>query len=112
MICIKDREKRRLILRSKMLALAKHLSFKSKIIKDGMRIEWDVPIKMDDGLVLRADVYRPIQAGSYPVILSYGPYAKGLPFQIGYPQQWERLVRQHPDVMEGSTNKYQAWEVV
>jgi hypothetical protein len=23
-------------------------------LKDGMRIEWDVPIRMDDGLVLRA----------------------------------------------------------
>ena len=27
-------------------------------LRDGMRIEWDVPIVMDDGLVLRADVYR------------------------------------------------------
>ena len=25
-------------------------------IRDGMRIDWDMPIKMDDGLVLRADV--------------------------------------------------------
>ena len=28
--------------------------------RDGMRIDWDVPITMDDGLVLRADVFRPI----------------------------------------------------
>jgi len=26
-------------------------------IRDGMRIDWDVPITMDDGLVLRADVF-------------------------------------------------------
>ncbi len=26
-------------------------------VRDGMRIEWDVPIEMDDGLLLRADVY-------------------------------------------------------
>ncbi len=26
---------------------------------EGIFIEWDVPIEMDDGLVLRADVYRP-----------------------------------------------------
>ena len=25
-------------------------------IRDGMRIDWDVPITMDDGIVLRADV--------------------------------------------------------
>jgi predicted acyl esterase len=28
-------------------------------LRDGMRIEWDIPIIMDDGLVLRADIYRP-----------------------------------------------------
>ena len=42
-------------------------------IAHGMRIEWDVPIIMDDGVVLRADIFRPIQAGHYPAILSYGP---------------------------------------
>ena len=80
-------------------------------IRDGMRIDWDVPIKMDDGLVLRADVYRPAAEGRYPVILSYGPYAKGLAFQEGYPSAWQRMVSEHPDVAYGSTNKYQNWEV-
>ena len=32
-------------------------------IRDGMRIDWNVPITMDDGLVLRADVYRPVKDG-------------------------------------------------
>jgi len=80
--------------------------------RDGMRIDWDVPIEMDDGLVLRADVYRPTADGRYPVILSYGPYAKGLAFQEGYPSAWQRMVSEHPDVACGSTNKYQNWEVV
>ena len=53
-------------------------------IRDGMRIDWDVPIAMDDGLTLRADVYRPISEGRYPAIVSYGPYGKGLAFQDGY----------------------------
>ena len=30
------------------------------MVRDGMRIDIDVPIPMDDGLVLRADVYRPV----------------------------------------------------
>jgi len=81
-------------------------------VRDGMRIDWNVPIAMDDGLVLRADVYRPIPEGKYPALLSYGPYAKGLAFQDGYPDQWERMVAQHPDVAAGSSNKYQSWEVV
>ncbi len=81
-------------------------------IRDGMRIEWDVPIPMDDGIVLRADVFRPVADGRYPVLLTYGPYAKGLAFQDGYPSAWERMVTQHPDVAAGSSNKYQNWEVV
>jgi uncharacterized protein len=80
--------------------------------RDGMHIDWDVPITMDDGLVLRADVYRPAKVGKYPVILSHGPYAKGLAFQEGYPSAWQRMTQKHPDVMAGSTNKYQNWEVV
>jgi hypothetical protein len=80
-------------------------------IRDGMHIDWDVPITMDDGLVLRADVYRPTDDGRYPVLLSYGPYAKGLAFQEGYPSAWQRMVDEHPDVAAGSTNKYQNWEV-
>jgi len=80
--------------------------------RDGMRIDWDVQIAMDDGLVLRADVFRPIAEGRYPVILSYGPYAKGLAFQDGYPSAWERMAEKHPDVAAGSSNLYQSWEVV
>lgn len=80
-------------------------------IRDGMKIDWDVPITMDDGIVLRADVYRPIQEGKYPVILTYGPYGKGLAFQDLYKTCWDRMVEEHPDVSAGSTNKYQNWEV-
>ncbi|MCL6637936.1 MAG: CocE/NonD family hydrolase, partial [Alicyclobacillus sp.] len=81
-------------------------------VRDGMRIDWDVPIAMEDGLVLRADVFRPVEDGQYPVILTYGPYGKGLSFQEGYPRQWKGLVERCPQVLEGSTNKYQNWETV
>jgi predicted acyl esterase len=81
-------------------------------VRDGMQIDWNVPIAMEDGLVLRADVFRPVKAGKYPVILTYGPYAKNLAFQDGYPSAWQRMVEKHPDVSAGSTNKYQNWEVV
>jgi len=81
-------------------------------IRDGMRIDWDVPVTMDDGLVLRADVFRPVKDGKFPVILSYGPYAKNLAFQDGYPSAWQRMTEKHPDVAAGSSNLYQSWEVV
>ena len=80
-------------------------------VRDGMRIEWNVPIVMDDGVVMRADDFRPIADGHYPVILTYGIYAKGLSYQEGYPMQWEKMVTDHPEILEGSTNKYQNWEV-
>ena len=80
-------------------------------VRDGMRITWHQPIKMDDGIVLRADMFQPIAEGRYPVILTYGIYAKGLAYQEGYPNQWEKMVADHPEILEGSTNKYQNWEV-
>lgn len=77
-----------------------------------MQIEWDVPIPMDDGVVLRGDVFRPMPEGRYPVILSMGPYAKGLPFQAGYRDQWEAMVGEHPEVAQGTSCRYANWEVV
>jgi len=81
-------------------------------IRNNMQIDWDVPISMDDGIVLRADVFRPAGPGRFAVLLSYGPYAKGLAFQDGYPSAWDRMVHDHPDVAAGSTNLHQNWEVV
>jgi predicted acyl esterase len=80
-------------------------------IRDGMRVQWDAPIAMDDGLVLRADVFRPVANGRYPVILSYGPYAKGMAFEDSRPYAWKRLIEQCPEILQGSSNKYQAWEL-
>ena len=80
-------------------------------IRDGMRIDWDVPIEMDDALVLRADIFRPIKKGRFPVILSHGPYGKWLHFEDGYKTAWDRMTRNHPSVTAGSTNKYQSWEI-
>jgi uncharacterized protein len=77
-----------------------------------MHIEWDVPIEMDDAVVLRADVFRPAGDGYHPVILSYGPYGKGLSFQEGYKGNWARLTKAAPEVLRGSSNRYQNWELV
>ena len=81
-------------------------------LRDGMRIDWDTPIAMDDGVILRCDVFRPPRDGKYPVILSAGPYAKGLAFQERAPYAWHRLISRHPEVARGSTCKYANWEVV
>ncbi|MGB7010175.1 MAG: CocE/NonD family hydrolase [Pseudolabrys sp.] len=80
-------------------------------VRDGMQIDWDMPITMDDGVVLRCDVFRPVKKGRYPVLLSYGPYGKWLHFEDGYKTAWRRMEEKQPDVMAGSTNRYQSWEV-
>lgn len=80
--------------------------------RNGMLVDWDCPIEMDDGLVLKADVFRPVEPGHYPVLITYGPYAKGLAFQEGYPSAWKIMAEKHPDVTAGSSNLLQSWEVV
>lgn len=41
-----------------------------------MIFERDVEIPMRDGEPLRANVYRPVGEGSFPVVMSHGPYGK------------------------------------
>ena len=81
-------------------------------IRDGMRREFNVEIMMDDGVPMRADIFRPIEDGNYPVILTYGPYGKGLAFQDGYKFAWETMAARNPDALYGSSNLYQSWELV
>ncbi|MBV9712474.1 MAG: CocE/NonD family hydrolase [Ktedonobacteraceae bacterium] len=42
-------------------------------------IDFDVPARMRDGVVLRANVYRPVGEGKWPVLLTRLPYGKDLP---------------------------------
>jgi predicted acyl esterase len=80
-------------------------------VRDNMRILWDVPIAMDDGTALRADVYLPLVEGRYPVLMTHGPYGKGASFSESRPYAWAALVRKHPTAGARTSNKYQAWEV-
>lgn len=41
-----------------------------------VKVEFNVPVPMRDGTVLRADVFRPDTAGQWPVILRRTPYGK------------------------------------
>ena len=82
-------------------------------IRGNMRIEWGVPIEMDDGIVLRADVFRPISEGTVPVIVAHGPYGKGLAFYDGHFKiVWDMMTAAYPETASASSNRYQAWEMV
>lgn len=88
------------------------MTYERVVNLDRMRIELDVPVEMDDGLVLRADVFRPAEPGAFPVILSYGPYGKWMHFGDGSPRQWERLISEHPEAIRDSSTRFACYEVV
>lgn len=46
-------------------------------------IEHGVPVKMRDGTVLRADIYRPTAPGKFPIILTRTPYDKSNDVDFG-----------------------------
>jgi uncharacterized protein len=77
-----------------------------------MHIDWDVPVEMDDGVTLRADVFRPDGDGRYPVLMTHGPYGKGLAFQEGFAGMWRVIEAKYPEIPAGSSNRYQNWETV
>jgi len=54
-----------------------------------MIIERDLPVKMDDDLVLRADIYRPDTDKKVPIIMTSGPYGKGVKYQEHYKPMWD-----------------------
>jgi putative CocE/NonD family hydrolase len=80
---------------------------------DNMIIERDVAIPSDD-ITLRADVFRPKDSNSNPapVIMTMGPYGKGVEYKTGYPPQWKWLITTYPDVLPGSTWSFMTWETV
>jgi uncharacterized protein len=45
--------------------------------------EGNVPLKMRDGVILHADVYRPKVDGQFPVLLQRTPYDKNNGFSFG-----------------------------
>lgn len=78
----------------------------------GMRIDVDMEIVMDDGIIVRCDVYRPDDEKAYPAILTYGPYGKGMHFSTGYAPFWNRIKTAYPEILEGTSGKYMNWETV
>ncbi|HLL78918.1 MAG TPA: CocE/NonD family hydrolase, partial [Ktedonobacteraceae bacterium] len=42
-------------------------------------VDFDVPARMRDGTILRANIYRPAGEGAWPVLLTRLPYGKDLP---------------------------------
>ena len=61
---------------------------------------------------LYADIFRPSTLGPHPVLLTLGPYGKGVPYHIGYPHQHAWMVSTYPNLLPGSTREHLTWETV
>ncbi|MEN9417315.1 MAG: hypothetical protein RI988_935, partial [Pseudomonadota bacterium] len=77
-----------------------------------MVIEKHVGIEMPDGVVLRANVFRPLASGRYPVIMSFGVYGKDVHFEDAFNPQWQVLKRIYPGLdRDGSSGRWLRWEI-
>ena len=66
---------------------------------------------MDDSVVLRCDVFRPLDNKKHPVLMSQGPYGKWLHFADGFTPQWDYIVKRYPEVLSNTSSRYQNFEV-
>jgi putative CocE/NonD family hydrolase len=70
-------------------------------------VERDVAVPMRDGVLLRADVYRPAQGGPHPVLLSRTPYDKSQPFAPGVmPDPLQATAAGYVFVMSDTRGRY------
>ncbi len=79
---------------------------------ENMIIERDVPIPADDGLLLRADVFRPNDGAPHPVVMTQGVYGKGAPYRDAFASHWKVLMAEKPEVHPESSKEHMVWETV
>lgn len=77
-----------------------------------MIIERNVAIPMDDGLNLRADIFKPVNHEPFPIIISMSPYGKGLEWKTGWAPSWKAFWAKHPSALSGSTKSHLIWECI
>lgn len=82
------------------------------LTRENMRISYNVPIPMEDGAYLMSNIYFPLEEGVYPVVLTVGAYGKDLYFPELYPEQWNAMRRDHPEVFANTSALHMSWEVV
>ncbi|MDE2464114.1 MAG: CocE/NonD family hydrolase [Alphaproteobacteria bacterium] len=60
----------------KRLRTFRHPNVVVSKVPQNVHADWNVPVRVRDGTILRVNVYRPAEAGSFPVIMSAHPYGK------------------------------------
>jgi uncharacterized protein len=75
-----------------------------------MVLDKDVEIRLSDGAVLRADVYRPEGTGKHPALMTYGPYGKDSHISQFMGDGWNKLKARHPEMVANSTGNHMVFE--
>ena len=73
-------------------------------------LDKDVEVMTRDGTTLRANVFRPDDAGKHPVVMTLGPYGKDVHMKEFQPGPWENLVKNYPGITENSSCEYLGFE--
>jgi predicted acyl esterase len=80
-------------------------------VSSEIHVDWNVPVRVRDGTVLRVNVFRPKGGGPFPIIMSAHPYGKDkIPAKTrsgrGVPLQSRLLPQPHPVRISA----YTSWE--
>ena len=78
-----------------------------------MKFDYDVAVPMPDGIVLRANVFRPDDTAAHPVIITMSPYGKDHDFKVSSARQWAFLAGKYPSTLcAHSRCTHWVWETV
>jgi len=72
----------------------------------GAVIEYDVEVPMRDGVALRADVYRPMGDGPWPVIVTRTPYNRTSSIEISHLDPWAAVRRGFIAVVQDTRGRF------
>ena len=83
-----------------------------KEIAPGVLFEKNVVVPMRDGSSLIANVYRPKEPGTYPVIMSLSAYSKDLHTKAIHAGAWDKMLDRIPGLLDNSSGLYHGWELL
>ena len=77
-------------------------------MSEALLFERDVAIRVRDGTILRANVYRPSSSDRSPVIMTVGPYGKDVHFADRNPDAYA-LIAEHGPYLNWETPNPDWW---
>ncbi len=76
----------------------------------GVLLEHDIDIPMSDGALLKANLFHPDDRGTYPVLMTFGPYSKDIHFSTHRQASWDSMIEDNPEILDASSGKWMVFE--